>query len=193
MNDKTFIDLLFSGLCDELKKEKFKVYTEENLDAFFKLDTNAFIFNIVQIELDEYNSPYTVSQVYDTMTYYKNFDLNAVAIDIWFEVSQLNVDQEKSKLLFSSDSINDDIDGHFKKLLLSNEIKYIYKRKEIRVDDLYNKMTDFAATNAGYIYDYFLNKYINEKYSGEIFVKYYHYDKQRDIVYPAKYKRFIFM
>jgi len=192
VNDNTVIDLLFSGLTDELRNRKLKIYTEENMNEFMKLDSGAFIFNIVQSELDEYSTPYTVSQVYDTLTYYKNFELNAVSINIWYEASQLNT-QDKITLLYSSDSINDDIEGHFKKLFLSNEIKYIYKRKEISTDDLYNKIADIATTDAGYIYDYILNKYLNEKYIGGKFLKYYHYDKQKDIIYPAKYKRFIFM
>ena len=193
IDDSLAIDKLFSGIKYELRNRKFRIYSEENMNDFLKLDSNAYIFNLVQIEIDEYTTPYTVSQVYDTTNYYKNFELNNASLLIWFEASQLNSNQSNSNLLFSADSITDDIEGRFKKAILSNEIKYVYKRKNICVDDLYDKIAGIAETNASYIYDYLLNKFINKKYTGNKFPKYYHYDKKQKIVYPAKYKRFIFM
>ena len=193
VDDNKVMDSLFSEIKYELKNRKFRVFTEENMNNFMKLDSEAFIFNLAQIEIDEYATPYTFSQVYDTTNYYKTFDLNTASLLLWFEASQLNSNQNNSNLLFSSDSIIDDIDGHFKKSILTNDIKFVYKRKDICVDDLYDKIADIAVNNADYIFDYLLNKFIYEKYTGNKLLKYYHYDRKQKIVYPAKYKRFIFM
>jgi len=191
--NKTFISLLYNGIFDEMKKRKFKVYNEDSIASFMQKDTTAWVFNLTQIELDEFNNPYTASQQFDTMTYYQDFDLNAASINLWFEVSQQNSDQDKGRVLFSSQFITDIVDGYFKRTFFSKDVNYIYQRKDITVDDVYNMAANFGAINASYIFDYFMNEYVYKKYKGQKKPKYMHYDPVNKTIVPAAYNRFIFM
>ncbi len=193
VNEKTLVDILFSGVFDKLKKQKIKVFSEENTDAFLVSNSAAYIFNLAQIELDEYFIPYTASQQYDTLIYSEDFNLNAAKINLWYEVSELNNTQENWKVLFADDYISDCIDGHFRKSFLSNDIRFIYNRINITQDDIYLMAAKFADTNAVYIYDYFLNDCIHRKYNGSKKLKYFHFDSQKKRLYPAGNNRFIFM
>jgi len=193
VNEKMLVDILFSGVFDKLKKQKIKVFSEENTDVFLLSNSAAYIFNLAQIELDEYSIPYTASQRYDTLIYSEDFNLNAAKINLWYEVSELNNTQENWKVLFADDYISDCIDGHFRKIFLSNDIRFIYSRINITQDDIYLMAAKFADTNAAYIYDYFLNDYIHRKYNGRKKLKYFHFDLQKRKLYPAGNNRFIFM
>ena len=192
-NEKTLTNILFTGITDELKKRNFKVFTEEDMTAFMKLDSGAYIFHIAQIELDEYYIPDSRSQMYDTLTFYKSFDLNAISINLWYEVSQLNSDQNNNTTLFSSDYIDDKVNGFFRISFFTGEVDFVYNRKDITVDDLYSKASEFGISNAEYIYDYFLNKYIYTYYKGDKKPKYIHYNAHSKKLYPAGQNRFIFM
>jgi hypothetical protein len=195
INDHLFLDLLSSQLIDELKHRKYRVFTEENMNEFMKLDSNSYIFKIAQVEVDEYPSVFVATRLYDSTEFTETLDQNSVSINLWYEVTQLN-SEEKPVLIFSSDSLKDIIDGSFRRALLSYQPRYVYRRHDINIDDFYRKVTSFGSTNAEYIDDYFVNKFIHRNYNYQMFyptAKYFHFDKQKNRVYPAGYKRFIFM
>jgi len=151
--NKTFLNLLDNGLDDGLKKRKFKIYNEDSLNAFMKLQSKGYIFNLSQIELDEYLDFDTAFQEIDDQTYYQELIMNASSINLWFEVSQLNGEQEQNQVLFSSQSISDNITGHFKRDFLTGQVKFIYRRTDINADDVYLMAMDFGTVNASYIFD----------------------------------------
>jgi len=193
IKDKTFAELVYNGMSDEIKKSKFSVYIEDSLNVFMKMTGKAYIFNLTQIELDEYFENDTAAQEIEDKVYYQDFVLNSASINLWFDVSQLNGDQDKKRMLFSSTSISDDVNGHFKRDFMSGEIKFFYKRKDITEDDVYQMAQDFGVTNADYIFDYFMNEYVYLKYKGKKKIAYMHYDPVRKMLSPAAYDRFIFM
>lgn len=193
VNNKTLTDLLFTGIIDELKKRNFRIYTEDNMNAFMKLDSDASIFHLVQVELDELYTPYTASQMYDTIIYYEDFNLNTVSINLWFELSHLNSDDEKSSVLYSTMKISDKVDGYFRRSFLTNGVKFYYDRKNVSSDDVYTLALYFGENNAEYIYDYFLNRYVYIKYKGKKKLKFLHYDYKVKKISLAGHKRFIFM
>ncbi|NTW31644.1 MAG: hypothetical protein HGB12_03305 [Bacteroidetes bacterium] len=189
----TLINLIYTGLIDELKKRKLKVYTDENMNSFMSLPSESYIFNMSQIEMDEYVIPYSFSQDYDEDEYYQDFNLNAVSLNTWFEVSELNGEQEKSKVLYSSKSINDNVYGYFRRNYLYDEIYFNYRRTDITLDDIYKSALNFGYTNADYIFDYFLNQYVYENYKGKMKKNYLHYDIKKNRFIKAEKNRFIFM
>jgi hypothetical protein len=193
LNDSTVMNLIISGITDGLNSRKIKIYTEDNMSSFMLLKSNAYIFNLAQTEIDEYTLPYTTSQVYGTSTYTQDFDLNALSMHLWIEVSELNTEQDKSKVLYSTDNISDKIIGNFRKDFFSNEIRYVYNRHNIVVDDAYNLASDFGSMNADYIFDYFLNEFIYKNYSGKRKPIYMHYNYKSGKISQAGISRFIFM
>lgn len=190
--DTTFVNLLFSGLTDGMNKKKFRVFLEERVDTFLLVHPAAYIFYLAQMEIEESTVNYTDSAMYDSTMYYQQFDLNSIDLNLWYELSEQNGDQKTSKVLFSSASASDQIDGYFHKAFFELP-KYYYTRKDITISDIYLLTSSFGNDNAGYIYDFFMNDYIYKNYKGNKKPKYLHYNSQTGKIYPSGYHRFIFM
>jgi hypothetical protein len=194
LNDTLVRSLIIENLTDELKTRKFKVFDTKTITEFMLEKSEAYILNCVQIELDEYDTPLQESQQFDTITFSQDFLLNTVSLNIWFEISLLNNTNESTQLVFYSNSKNDKIDGKFRKNILSNEVKYIYTRTDVTVDDIYNLAAKFGVKNASNIFDYFMNQYLYLNFEGKPSkYKYLSYDKNTLKFHPAKSDRFIFM
>lgn len=192
LKDTTFMNLLYSALFDGINKKKFRIFTEERIDSFLLVHPAAYIFHLAQMEVDESNVNYSDSALYDSTMYYQNFELTDIDINLWFEVSEQNGDQKTSRVLFSTASMYDQVDGYFHKTFFELP-KYIYTRKDITTDDVYLLTSSFGNDNAGYIYDYFLNDFIYKNYKGTKKPKYLHYNSQTGKIVASGYNRFIFM
>jgi len=180
-DNKTIINLLHSGLIDNLKKKKLNIFTPETIDSFLSLRSKSYFI------------PRSYYKQYDSLEYFKDYLLNAVSLNLWFEVSELNGNQEKSKVLFSSKYINDSISGYFKRDFFSNEIYFDYLKKDITIDNVYLSALDFGSLNADYIFDYLLNQYIYNNSEGKSIKKYFHYNFNKKKLSQARLNRFIFM
>lgn len=192
IKDTLISGLIYSNFESILKGGPFKVYSDDDMNRFMQLGIKSYIIRIAQIELDELIIPYTVSERFDTLDYYKDFNLNAVSVNIWLEVTEVNGTQDTAQILYSKEQISDAVEGYFTKSF-SGLVKYIYERTDINLDNIYKMATDFGEMNAHYLFDYFMNKYIHERYKGTKVPKYYHFDGATGNTYPAGYYRFIFL
>lgn len=190
--DVLISDLVFSNFESVLKNGYFKVYSDDDMGRFMQLGVNSYIVRIAQLELDEFINPYTASEQFDTLTYYEEFDLNAICMNMWLEVTEVNGTQDTAQVLYSKVEISDVVDGYFTKSF-SGMVKYVYQRSDINLDNIYSMATGFGEMNALYLFDYFMNKYIHEHYKGSKVPKYYHFDKETGKINPAGYYRFIFL
>lgn len=188
----TVTDLIYTNFIDEMKSRPFRIFNDSNMNAFMQLGTRSYIVKIAQIELDEFEIQFTASEQFDTLAYYEDFDLNTVSVNMWVEVTEVNGTQDTAQVLYSNEQISDEIEGCFSKSF-SGRVEYNYVRTDIKIDKIYGMMSDFGILNAGYLFDYFLNKYIHEKYKGTQTLKYYHLDGQNGVLSPAGYNRYIFM
>lgn len=194
INDTLVHYLVFENLKDELKASNFRLLDSADVAGALSEKSEVYVIKCVQIELDEYDTPLQESQQFDTTMYFEDFLLNTVSVNIWFEVSMLNDTNDFKSLLFYNNSVCDEIDGRFRKSLLGNEIKYIYKRADIDVNDVYNLAAWFGLKNASNFYDYFMNQYIYQNYNGKPSkYKYIHYDKKSGKYSAAKRARFVFI
>ncbi|MFH0865347.1 MAG: hypothetical protein V1904_04085 [Bacteroidota bacterium] len=192
IKDTLISGLIYSNFESILKSGPFKVYGDDEMSRFMHLGTKSYIIRIAQIELDEFIIPYTASEQFDTLTYYEDFNLNAVSVNMWMEVTEVNGTQDTSQVLYSKEQISDVVEGYFTKSF-SGMVKYVYQRTDINLDNIYKMSTDFGEMNAHYLFDYFMNKYIHERYKGNKAPKYYHFDGATGNIYPAGYYRFIFL
>ena len=192
IKSKSIVDLLQTNMMDAMKNKPFKVFSDDNMNEFINLGKNSYIVKIVQIEMDEFYIPYSVSETIDTTVYSEDFNLNAVSLNLWIEVIEVNGDQDTAQVLFYKDQISEMVNGYFHSDIFG-EVKYIYKKNYIIVNEVYDMASEMGALSAAYLYDYFLNKYIHINYSGEKVLKYFHYDVKSRTVYPAGYNRFIFL
>lgn len=192
LKNKTVTDLVYTNFTDGLKGRSFAIFSDKDMNGFMQLGKKSYIIKIAQIELDEFAIPFTASEQFDTMTYYEDFSLDAVSVNMWIEVTEVNGTQDTTQVLYSNEQSSDAVDGYFTRSF-SGRVEYVYTRTNISTDKIYAMVADFGNMNAGYLYDYFLNKYIHERYKKKKIPKYYHLDGNTGVLSPAGYKRYIFM
>ena len=192
ISDSIFLERFINSMYLEFENLGFKVYAENYLDSFLFTQTPAYILNIAQIELEELYSVYEDQQDFGDLTYYKNFDLNAINYNFWFELSELNNEKENTKLFYISETITDQIYGYFTENIITGDVKYKYNITEINLDVIYRYCDTFGRRHAGYTFDYIMNKYIAENWPPNKRVPYYmHYNRENNTLDLTGENKFI--
>jgi len=193
--DVAWASQLFSEtLLKELAAYKLKVLTASQLDTFFTIPTNAHMFNIAQVEIEEFFSPFKDTfekSPFDTVVYVQNFLLNALNFNTWVEYSKLNSD-EKNQVLFSNFYISDEVNGRFFINRTTKEVLYSYTMSEIDTNAVEALIKYAAVTNARYMFNYLLNKHIKASSNNKVATaKFYFYDKAKNkILLLDKFQEF---
>jgi hypothetical protein len=192
ISDTTILRRYYNSLVNELKAYGLDVYSEENINEFLQLEDPCYMFNIAQIELEEYIVPVEEQEVFDdTALYFQSFKLNAVSINSWFEVTRMNVENDKRKVLYASHYVFDFLKGSFRKHVITGDVKYKYYQKEIVLEDIYSLADELGEKYAGYIFDYILNEKIKEELPENVSTaKYYHYNRSSNTLSVARDGRF---
>ncbi len=193
LNDSTFINSYLMGFSAEFSKFGFDVYHESNTAGFMKVDSNAYMINIAQLELEEVlYSMRDETKLYE-MYYYHDHKLNGVYINSWFEISEVNDTAINNQVYFVSDLITDNLEGDFAFNIFSGGVTYAYKIDTLEYDELYEFAFVLGRTYAGYTYDLLLNRYIDarlpETNSKE--EEYWRYDPYMETLFIATDDRFI--
>ncbi|MCX6272023.1 MAG: hypothetical protein NTU44_12540 [Bacteroidetes bacterium] len=190
--DSTLLRIYYSSMCEELKNLGFKVLKENKLDSFLTLKEPAVVLSMVQAELEETADTALESEVFDDSLYYsRQFILNVVRLNSWFELNRLNTPGDSIKVLFSSFFVGDQVDGNFRRHPLIMDVNFKYRYMEIRLDDVYG-LADFSGKkNAGYLFDLLLNNYINTRYPDAFRPgTYWHYNRFNNRLKPTSDDRF---
>ncbi len=194
LNDSLFIANYLLGYTHELKKFGFNVFVQNQSAQFLLVDSNSYQVNIAQIELEE--NLYTFrdeDMIYDNY-YYHDHDLNAVYVNSWFEVSNLDDDNYKHKVYFTSDMITDIVDGTFDYDAFTDKVRYMYNIDSLKQDVLYAFAYKLGMQYAGYTFDLLLNINIDAKISPkERSTKYWRYDPINHTFFIAGEDRFTIM
>lgn len=178
INDSIFLDGYMNAMISSLRKLGFVVYMPTSLDTFLTYQGEAYILDLAQVMIEEFESPITEKEVFDETIYYKKFNLNTISISSWFELSQINVAEDDRKLLFASHKIKDNMQGKFTQNQFSGEVLYRYSLNPILLQDVYSLGITLGKKYAGYLYDYFLNRHIsNELPEGTYPDTWYHLDQ----------------
>lgn len=191
-NDSLFIANYVLGFSKELSAFGFAVYEEDEIAEFMELDTNSFVINVAQLELEE--SIYThrdESLVYDTY-YYHDQDLEAIYVNAWIEISRVDENLEKPNVYFATAMVSDDFDGDFSFDIFSGNIRYIYNIDSLDQADIYKYAYELGRTYASYTFDFLLNTYLdNNLPKGERSDKYWRYNPYDKTFFPAYEDRLI--
>lgn len=127
VNDSVFLSVFINSLKRELQEYGFRVYLEKDLDTFLTLKDTAYVFSLAQLEVEEDTDPVVEEDIFDdTVTYFKKFVLDVVRINTWFELSRLNAEEGKPRVLFSSFFVQDQLKGRFWRHPLILDVKYKY-------------------------------------------------------------------
>jgi hypothetical protein len=177
----------------EFEKLGFTAYTDTNIDSFLFFQTPAYVFNIAQLVLEERTIEFEDSELIRGTEYFKKLNINAVTINSWFELSELN-NEENRKLFFADETIADIVDGYFGENLITGNVKYNYRIVELDEEIIYRYCELLGRRYAGYTYDYLMNEYIKQNFPSNKKLRFYmHYKRGNNTLDPTEEDRFIVM
>jgi hypothetical protein len=193
IEDSVVINRFRTIYINKLERYGVFVYEEKTLNDFMKLDSNAWVVNIAQIELQEYETVFTDSQEFFGVIYSTDVFLNGLNSAFWFEFSQVNApENNKPDIMFAANDLYDKYDGRYIYDIFSGQMKYNLEIDTLNVDDFYRQIDFSAKLYAGYTFDYLMNIYISSNIPDKNKkVNYYRYDPYRDSYYITPEDKFI--
>jgi hypothetical protein len=172
----------------ELEELGFNVYGSDSLMSFLSGQSNAFIVNMAQLEIEEYIMPVREEEQFGDYIYTGEVDLNAINLNAWIEISKVNEDEDKA-LFFASQYLTDEMEGYFRYYFFTSEVRFNYVVDTIPMENIYRLASMAGYTYAGYTFDYLMNKYIDRRMELETRDRskiYYHYNRWKNYIDEAK-------
>ncbi len=192
LNDSLFIVNYTLGYNKALTSFGFRVFNQDQTEEFLSLDSNSYQINIAQIEIEE--TLYTFRDDIDVFdrNYFHDHNLNAVYVNSWFEIYNLNNNIDNHQIYFTTDMISDIPDGSFDYDIFSGKVRYMYNIDSLETDVLYDFAYKLGKDYAGYTFDFLLNNELNKKIHPDARSnKYWRYDPTNHIFFPATDDKFI--
>jgi len=163
ISDSVLLESYMNALISELRLQGYIVYTDQELDSFLRYQGEAYILDVAQFLVEEYTIPYEAREMFDdTIIYFKHFDLNAVSLNSWFELTQVNTETEMRRAYYASHYVVDELQGRFFRNPLKGNVVFKYKRYPMELEDVYQLAALLGHKYAGWLTDQFLNGYIEE-------------------------------
>jgi len=165
-----------TSFYNEMERLGFDVHQGKEVAPLIGNDTvNPIIISFPQMEMNEYVELFRDRGYVGNRVYYKNLELNGIDLSTWLKLSRHKSDGQK--VFFINDSITDYIDGYFYRNRNAGRVKYRYEEHTLEKGDIYKFMQDMGRNYAQYVYDYYLNRFIDlnrDKPQQRQFL--YHYD-----------------
>ncbi|MCX6231673.1 MAG: hypothetical protein NTZ33_09035 [Bacteroidetes bacterium] len=190
INDIKLLDIMYMRVSKELKSYGFNVFTTDKSNIFDTIQSPKTILNIAQVELTEADYTYRDEQVFfgDLMYYYDHI-LNAVNLNLWFEFA--DTASKKPKVLFSSFSVNDQLDGAFILDNVTYKVSYKFKITPFKTEDIYQLIDNSAVKCSNYFYNFLMNNYIRDMLPTSVrFFKHFAYNRYYDFLYYDEEEHF---
>ncbi len=186
LSDSTILENYVNSFITELRQLGFNVYLDNPSDSTLAGKPQSYVWNISQIQLDEYNYMLEDEEPFEDTIYYKRVDLNAVDFSCWFELNKINTEKAHKITLYTSATAYDDFEGEFYYDPWLMNMKYKYRIDTMQVKDVINIAAYLGRKHAGYLYDYFLNQVISARMpENEMIYYYYHYNRFSKTVAPT--------
>ncbi|MBE0640567.1 MAG: hypothetical protein IH599_00945, partial [Bacteroidales bacterium] len=178
VSDSAFLEIHVNALVEELRSQGYVVFWEYALDTFLAWQGEAYILDMAQILLEEFAIPQVEQEIFDdTLTYYKRFNLNAISINTWFELSQVNAEEPLRDLLYASHYLQDRLKGNFVRHPLKGSVTYKYTHIQLDVSDIYRLAGILGKKYAGWITDHLMHAYVRSNMPENIRPEaWYHFD-----------------
>jgi hypothetical protein len=162
LDDSLFIAQYMSGYKSELVKFGFRVYDESNMEQFFNTDSNAIQVSVAQLELEETIYPFRDEGEIYGETYYHQHELNAVYVNSWFDIADVDHPTDKPSVYFATDMLVDQVNGTFEYDVFANQVRYLFNLEPLDTKMLTDFAYDLGRVYAGYTFDYLLNKELDK-------------------------------
>jgi len=191
ISDSALLETYVNQFISALRSAKFEVYLPNQVDSFLVSQSQSYMVNISQIQLDEYTFPLEDKEPINDTVYYKRFNLNAMDFSVWFELSKVNSEKPRKTILYDSQSAFDSFDGNFIVDPWSNSVRYKYHIDTLGLVDVYDMAKYLGRVHGEYVFDFFMNQWVafnmpQNQYSPY----YYHYDRRRKMMEVTEEDRF---
>jgi hypothetical protein len=191
LSDSLILETYVNRFIGELRKAGFEVYLPDQMDAFLSDQSQAYMVNLAQIQLDEYYYPYTDKETIDDSTYVKKINLNAVDMSVWIELSKANASKPRKTILYNSQTAYDDFQGLFKSDGWTGTVRYIYKLDSLTVANVYDMVKYLGEKHGEYLFDFFMNQWVAFSMPPDQYINYYyHYNRRQNILEVTEDERF---
>lgn len=192
LNDSLFLANYTLGYKKEMTALGFKVFDQNETHAFLDVDTNAYVANIAQIEVEETLYDYRAGQNIYGHYYYYDFLLNAIIVNSWIELKEVNDNGIEEQLYFATDMITDDFEGDFHADVFAGQMRFVYNIDTLQTESLYDFAFLLGRKYASYTMDMLLNRYLDKNVpDGKRTETYWRYDPYRKDFYPEEENKFI--
>ena len=194
LNDSLFLANYELGYAKTLYKLGFKVYNQNQMEQFLSIDSNTYQVNIAQIELEETLYTYRDEANVIDNYYYHDHNLNAIYVNSWFEINEVDKDEQNQKIYFTTDLITDIPDGAFDYDIFSGKVRYMYNIDSLELNSIYDFAYSLGNQYAKYTFDLLLNDELNKNIPAEERSnKYWRYDPTTRIFFVATDDKFILL
>lgn len=163
INDSLLIANYILGYKSELGAYNIRVIDEENANSLMSLDSNAYMINLAQIEIEEEDYEYRdETQIYDYV-YYHDHLFTALNINSWFEINMINDNIASENIFYTTNTITDDLTSSYNYNMFSSQVEYIYEVDSLNLSKIYEYTYLLGRIYATYTFDFIMNRYIEEK------------------------------
>lgn len=181
ISDSAFLDEYMNNFIDRMLSAGYDVFAQEYIDSFMIVGPPSYIVNVAQLQLEESrdSSGFESNGMDEDGNYYPSeIILNAVRLNSWFEITELNADSGKVKKSFFASSIaRDAVKGGLKIIPETGELRFQYTIDTITLNDVHELARQSGKTYGDYLTDYFMNEYIRHQMPVGVFPhRYMHYD-----------------
>ena len=187
VNDKKIIAKFYNAILSQLESSNIQLFTPDYTDQFLASNKPSFVVDIIQLQLEEYYEQVDETEIYSDETIFpEDIYLNAVALNVWLQITMVGDTVNKPLVLFATDNITDAYKGSVRSYPYTNEVKYKSSMVPLTTDDIYFFSGVLGYRFSTWIYDYFINRHIYAMMpQGSSPDYYYHYDPERKTFLPA--------
>jgi hypothetical protein len=193
LSDSVVISRFNASYMKELKNYGLQVFQDASVTDFMDVDSNAWVVNIAQMELQEYSTIYVDTQEVLGMEYSYDIPLNGVNSAYWFEFSRVNAPENiKPEVMFAANDLYDQFNGKLNFDIFTGAISYNLQSDTITEADFYRQLDFSARLYAGYTFDYLMNNYIGTNITDDLQMRrYFRYDPYLKSIFVTEYDKFI--
>jgi len=161
LNDSLFIANYILGYKVELEEYNVNIFDEESSMEFLEKDSNSYMINIAQLEIEEEDYDFRDETTIYDYVYFHDHKLKAVNINSWFEINMIN-DSSEENLFYTTNTITDDLNSSFDYNIFNGEVEYIHEIDSLTVHKIYEYAYLLGRIYATYTYDFMMNRYISK-------------------------------
>lgn len=163
ISDSLFIANYILGYKIELESYGIKVFNDESSADFFSQDSNAYLINIAQFEIEEEDYEFRdETEIYDYV-YFHDHILKALNINSWFEINLINDHNQSENVFYATNTITDDLNSSFDFNIFTNRVEYYHEVDSLTLPKIYEYAYLLGRIYATYTFDFIMNRYIENQ------------------------------